>query len=89
MQFLKQLAYDHGLEFVAFDYRGHGESSGDFLRLGVSDWLADTQAIMRDVVQSTNLVIVGAPPLALLTSRLLCSCPAPAPAARAAPPCPV
>lgn len=65
MAHLRDLASRHGFEFVAFDYRGHGDSSGQFLSLGVDDWLKDTQAVMASVVTTRDVVLVGA-------SRLPC-----------------
>lgn len=47
------------LEFLAFDYRGHGGSSGRFLRHGPGDWLRDAAELMRRVVVARRVVIVG------------------------------
>jgi pimeloyl-ACP methyl ester carboxylesterase len=56
---VQQLASSHGLECVAFDYRGHGQSSGEFLALGIRDWLADTRAVLGRVVNAESVVVVG------------------------------
>jgi pimeloyl-ACP methyl ester carboxylesterase len=35
-----------GRRFIRFDYRGHGASSGDFLKLALSDWIDDALLIL-------------------------------------------
>lgn len=47
-----------GRAFTRFDYRGHGESGGDFVEGTVGDWLDDTLAVL-DEVTVDPLVLVG------------------------------
>ena len=47
-----------GWSFAAFDFRGHGESSGDILELTASRLLADLQAI-RDFLAAQGLQQLG------------------------------
>ena len=44
---LHELATQRGRGFIRFDYRGHGQSSGDFLELGISDWVQDASQILQ------------------------------------------
>ncbi|MEO0410982.1 MAG: alpha/beta hydrolase [Pseudomonadota bacterium] len=47
-----------GQGFIRFDYRGHGQSSGRFADHVVSDWLADTLAVVDDLAQG-DMVLIG------------------------------
>lgn len=47
------------LEFLAFDFRGHGGSSGRFLQHGPGDWLRDAAELLRRVVVARRVVLVG------------------------------
>lgn len=44
--------------FTRFDYRGHGQSGGDFERLGIGDWRADALTVLNTVT-SGPVVLVG------------------------------
>lgn len=72
-QALHAMAEQGGYGFLRFDYTGHGESSGRFEDLTISDWLADA----RDIVTARTrgpLVLVGSSMggwIALLLAREL------------------
>jgi pimeloyl-ACP methyl ester carboxylesterase len=55
---LKAFCLEQGLAFVRFDYSGHGESDGDFADACITQWLADTVAII-DKVTAGDVIIVG------------------------------
>ena len=62
MQGGKALALDahcrsKGQQFTRFDYRGHGQSSGDFIDCTVGDWLADTLAVLDRVTEGPQIVV--------------------------------
>ncbi len=62
-----------GRSFIRFDYAGHGESSGDFARWTLSDWLDDALAVLAAQVAGPA-VLVGSSMggwLALLAARRL------------------
>jgi len=46
-----------GRAFTRFDYRGHGQSSGAFRDLVISDWLNDALAIFDQVTTGPQIVI--------------------------------
>jgi len=62
-----------GRRFVRFDYTGHGESEGDFLRSTISVWLADAMAVIA--AEGGNApILVGSSMggwLALLAARIM------------------
>ena len=41
--------------FLRFDYSGHGQSTGDFLNLGIGDWFNDT----KQIIELTDTKVVG------------------------------
>ena len=47
-----------GQAFLRFDYRGHGESSGDFKDATISHWLSDALAVI-DACTCGPLILVG------------------------------
>lgn len=47
-----------GQGFIRFDYRGHGESDGDFAHGTVSQWLEDTLAVIDELIVGP-VIIVG------------------------------
>jgi pimeloyl-ACP methyl ester carboxylesterase len=51
-------AAGRGRDYLRFDYFGHGESSGDFLRGSITRWRADALAVIDELTQGP-LVLVG------------------------------
>jgi pimeloyl-ACP methyl ester carboxylesterase len=47
----------NGRRVVRFDYRGHGESGGRFEDLVLSDWLADSEAVMSRFVPGRAVAV--------------------------------
>lgn len=45
-----------GLAYTRFDYSGHGDSTGDFADGTISQWLADTLAVIDDADEKVVLV---------------------------------
>lgn len=56
-RYLLALAEARGWSFTAVDYRGHGESSGDFELLGISDWTDDASAVICAVTRGPQVLI--------------------------------
>lgn len=56
-QFLSAYCQEEGFDYYALDYRGHGESGGEFRELTLSDWLADAQQLL-DLI-SKPAILVG------------------------------
>ena len=55
---LDEFCNARGLDFLRFDYSGHGASSGDFLDGTISRWTADALAVV-DRLTSGPLILVG------------------------------
>lgn len=55
---LQAFAEATGRAFVRFDYSGHGQSSGRFADLTISDWVQDTAAVL-DALTDGPQVLVG------------------------------
>jgi len=55
---LNAFCLEQGLSFVRFDYSGHGESGGYFADACITQWLADTVAII-DKVTAGDVILVG------------------------------
>ncbi len=58
-QVLAEWAKDAGRAFLRFDYFGHGESSGDFVKGGcISRWREDVLAVIDELTEGP-LILVG------------------------------
>jgi pimeloyl-ACP methyl ester carboxylesterase len=56
--FLEHWCGQRGQAYVRMDYRGHGESSGEFEAACVSDWVADVEAVLAHICEQ-ELLLVG------------------------------
>ena len=56
-RFVEDWARARGRSFVRFDYRGHGQTSGDFEALGISDWLADAAAVLANLTNGPQILV--------------------------------
>jgi pimeloyl-ACP methyl ester carboxylesterase len=58
-QVLAEWAHQHGRSFLRFDYFGHGESSGDFVKGGcITRWREDALAVIDQLTEGA-VVLVG------------------------------
>ena len=55
---VKALAESEGLGYMAFDYFGHGESSGDFIEGTISRWREDSLTAIDELTDGP-LILVG------------------------------
>ena len=55
--FLTQRCTESAIDFVRFDYRGCGLSSGDFRQGTIGAWLEDSLAVFDHVTQGTQIVV--------------------------------
>lgn len=56
---LEALCIQHKVEYIRFDYGGHGDSGGDFADGCISEWLNDTMDVIEQLPQSKEVVLVG------------------------------
>ena len=45
--------------FLAFEYSGHGKSSGEFIKGNISSWSRDTKLIIKKIVKKNNFILIG------------------------------
>jgi len=57
-QILSEWARESGQSFLRFDYFGHGESSGDFLKGSITRWREDALAMIDELTHGP-LILVG------------------------------
>ncbi len=56
-QFLAESCAKAGLSFLRFDYRGHGQSSGEFKECTIGDWLDDTLILFDQLTKGPQIVV--------------------------------
>ncbi len=47
------------LGFLAFEYSGHGKSSGKFTNCNISSWSRDTKIMIKKIVKKNNFILIG------------------------------
>tara|TARA_B110000967_G_scaffold83010_1_gene85636 strand:- start:61 stop:735 length:675 start_codon:yes stop_codon:yes gene_type:complete len=55
----KKYAVKNKLGFLAFEYSGHGKSSGKFTKGNISEWSIDARAIIKKIVKKNNFILIG------------------------------
>lgn len=53
------LANHLGIEYVRFDYRAHGQTSGDFADCTITEWADNVVEVIDEVAQNQTVVLVG------------------------------
>ena len=52
-------ARKNGLGFLAFEYSGHGKSSGKFTSGNISKWTKETTLIIRKIIKKNKIIFIG------------------------------
>ena len=55
--FLENVCRRRGNAFLRFDYRGHGQSSGDFIDGTIGSWAGDTVAALDDLTTGPQVLV--------------------------------
>ena len=55
--FLSNWAEKNNRDFLRFDYRGHGDSSGSFEETSISNWLDDTIKIIMELTSGPQILV--------------------------------
>ena len=58
-QAFKKYAVKKKLGFLAFEYSGHGKSSGKFTKGNISEWSIDAREIIKKIVKKNNFILIG------------------------------
>lgn len=56
---LESFCRTKGLEYIRFDYAGHGDSGGDFADSTISTWLNDTLQVIDQLATDKEVMLVG------------------------------
>lgn len=57
--FIEDYCKKNELGFVAFDFEGHGQSSGEYTDATIGSWLENALEVVDNVSKDDNLVLVG------------------------------
>ena len=55
----KKYAVRKKLGYLAFEYSGHGKSSGEFTKGNITEWSNDTKKIIKKVIKNNNFILIG------------------------------
>ncbi len=58
-QAFKKYAVKKKLGFLAIEYSGHGESSGEFIKGNISEWSNDARNSIKKIVKKNKFILVG------------------------------
>lgn len=67
---LEKACAEAGRQFTRFDYRGHGISSGRLEDFAITDWLADTELVFKELALGP-VIIVGSSMGAWIASLMI------------------
>ena len=59
VKFLKSLCKKNKLNFLAFDFSGHGKSSGIFEYQGIDNWVTEAEEITKFKLKNKKIIIIG------------------------------
>ena len=59
VKYLKNLCRKNNINFLAFDYSGHGKSSGIFERQGIDDWIEESLELYKSKLKNKKIILVG------------------------------
>ncbi|MGV3278997.1 alpha/beta hydrolase [Rickettsiales bacterium LUAb2] len=56
---LANFAKESNLSYLCFEYRGHGQSSGNLFDFIIEDWFQDTVAIINSLTKNRPKILIG------------------------------
>jgi len=59
VKFIKSLCKKNKLNFLAFDFSGHGKSSGIFQNQGIDNWVTEAEEITKFKLKNKKIIIIG------------------------------
>lgn len=57
--YLQKYCEQNNIDYLRFDYRGHGESSGDIADFSIGDWLEDVFYVVNNLAYNKRVILVG------------------------------
>ena len=58
-QSFKQYAVKKKLGFLALEYFGHGQSSGEFTKGNISIWSKNAKLLIKKIIRKNNFILIG------------------------------
>lgn len=71
VKYLKSLCRKNNINFLAFDYSGHGKSSGVFEYQGIDDWVRESLEVYESKLKYKKIVLIGSSCGAWIAARLI------------------
>jgi len=59
VNYLKSICKRNNINFLAFDYSGHGKSSGIFEQQGIDDWIQESIELYETKLKNKKIILVG------------------------------
>ena len=57
---IQRFCREHKLDFLKFEYSGHGKSTGNFIQGNISKWNNDAKEIIKSKIRKNkNLIFIG------------------------------
>src|SRR6056300_1369447 len=56
---IRQICKQSNISFLAFEYTGHGKSSGAFTDCGIADWIIQSKEIIEKIIKTKKIIIIG------------------------------
>ncbi len=71
VQYLKSFCKKKNINFLAFDYSGHGKSSGIFENQGINDWVNEAFEIYKAKLKNKKIILIGSSCGGWVAARLI------------------
>ncbi|RZO88116.1 MAG: alpha/beta hydrolase [alpha proteobacterium HIMB114] len=71
VKYLRSLCKKNNINFLAFDYSGHGKSSGIFEYRGIDDWIEESVEIYSSKLKNKKIILVGSSCGGWIAARLI------------------
>ncbi|MAK12336.1 MAG: alpha/beta hydrolase [Candidatus Pelagibacter sp.] len=71
VKYLKSLCKKNKINFLAFDYSGHGKSSGVFEHQGINDWINEALEICKSKLNNKKIILIGSSCGSWIAARLI------------------
>ena len=68
---LSRISTKLNISFLAFEYTGHGKSSGIISNYGINDWINQSKEIIESIVKTQNIILIGSSMGAWIASCLI------------------